>query len=211
MNQALLIKEIFSSIQGEGGRAGAPSIFIRLAKCNKNCSFCDTDWSEGEVWSINQIHDYISRFDPYWIVWTGGEPTMQLTNGVIECFPEYMHAIETNGSLPVPSEIDYIAVSPKEGVTSETLRKNFPLRKENKTDFWDHRVNEYRYAYGVGMEEPPDVMLLPKATHYYVSPIFTGPYHMTIDETNLQMCLDFIMKNPIWKLSLQLHKLIKVR
>jgi len=52
---SLNVKEIFYSLQGEGGRQGAASIFVRLSDCNLNCDFCDTDFSGGELMSPEQI------------------------------------------------------------------------------------------------------------------------------------------------------------
>ena len=75
--------EIFESIQGEGGRRGQLSIFIRLADCNLNCSFCDTDWKGGEEMSIKEILQDIKHFKSRWIIWTGGEPTLQLTEEIV--------------------------------------------------------------------------------------------------------------------------------
>jgi len=90
MKQLLKIKEIFYSLQGEGQRAGEASIFIRLAGCNLNCLFCDTDWSGGYKLSILQIEKEINKFPCRWIVWTGGEPTLQLTDEIISYF-DFIH------------------------------------------------------------------------------------------------------------------------
>ena len=70
---SLNVKEIFYSLQGEGGRQGEASIFIRLTRCNLKCDFCDTDFKEGKDMEIEQIISYIKQFPCQWIVWTGGE------------------------------------------------------------------------------------------------------------------------------------------
>ena len=205
----LKVKEIFYSIQGEGGRSGAPSIFIRLAECNLNCWFCDTDWSTGTDMTLQQIKDAIFPYDAWWIVWTGGEPTLQLTEEVLDFFGGYMHAIETNGTNPVPKGIDYIAVSPKKEVSIATLKKNFPRRGFR----FNSSVNEWRYPYGTGENEPPNWQDLPSADYYYVSPLFMGKEkaRFTYDATNAAMCASFALKNPVWSISIQVHKLINVR
>ena len=111
----LNVNEIFYSLQGEGGRVGEPSIFIRLTECNLACSFCDTDFAEGDDMTLEQIGDVISAYPCKWIIWTGGEPTIQLNDAHVAFFKEkgYKQAIETNGTRRVPSMIDYITCSPK--------------------------------------------------------------------------------------------------
>jgi len=206
---SLKVKEIFYSIQGEGGRSGAPSIFIRLAECNLNCWFCDTDWSTGTEMTLQQIRDAITHYAARWIVWTGGEPTLQLTDEILDFFGDYMHAIETNGTNPVPIGIDYITVSPKKEVSVEMLKKNFPKRGF----IYSNNVDEFRYPYGTGESEPPDWTMLPPADKYYISPLFMGKKkaRFTYDATNAAMCAAFVLKNPMWRLSLQMHKMINVR
>ena len=206
---SLKVKEIYYSIQGEGGRAGSPSIFIRLAGCNRNCWFCDTNWATGTDMTLQQIKDTIFPYESHWIVWTGGEPTLQLTDFILANFPDYMHAIETNGTNPVPLLIDYITVSPKKGVDLKMLWKNFPQRD----DKYKCRIDEFRYLYGIGEQEPPRWNDLPPAEKYYVSPLFIGKKkeRLAYDQTNVMMCAAFVLKNPIWSISLQLHKIINMR
>lgn len=200
----LIVREIFHSIQGEGGRQGESSIFIRLANCNLNCWFCDTDWSTGDQYTLEQLAAEISHFNCSWIVWTGGEPTMQLNKEVVEFFDElgYWQAIETNGTNPVPKGIRYVTVSPKKETSIGMLHNNFP-----------HGVDEFRYPLGVGEQEPPHWEELPAATHRFVSPIFMGEKkkRFQLNKGNVAQCVDFVKRNPKWKLSLQIHKIINER
>lgn len=193
------IKEIFYSIQGEGKRQGEPSIFIRLANCNLKCDFCDTDWTNGQEYSLEQIQKEIKHFNCKWIVWTGGEPTMQLTNDIVAYFKQlgYKQAIETNGTNKVPVLIDYISCSPK--VNTETLQNNFP-----------NGVNEFRYPFDT-KTQIPKISTLPKANNYFVSPIFTGSNKQEADKTNIEKCISFVLENPDWKLSLQTHKILNIK
>jgi len=78
------VNDIFYSIQGEGGRSGEASIFIRLSDCNRNCWFCDTDWEKGKEMTLPEILKQIKPYKSRWIVWTGGEPTLQLTNEAVK-------------------------------------------------------------------------------------------------------------------------------
>ena len=200
---SLNVVEIFQSIQGEGANAGRSAIFIRLSGCNKACWYCDTDWSKGDSMSVSQILDEVKKYsksDEYpnnLIIWTGGEPTLQLTNEVLDYFSEYYNCIETNGTNPVPSKIQYISCSPK--VSPEILKVNF------------ERVNELRYPISVG-DLLPDISELPEADNYFVSPVFLGEEKkrfQQVDE-NVKYAIDFVSMNPKWRLSLQLHKLLNI-
>lgn len=113
---SLTVNEIFYSLQGEGGRTGEASIFIRLSKCNLACSFCDTDFEFGNRMTLDEILAEISQYPCQWIIWTGGEPTLQLKDETVAFFTEkgYKQAIETNGTRRVPAGIDYITCSPKQ-------------------------------------------------------------------------------------------------
>ena len=96
----LKVNEIFYSLQGEGGRQGEASIFIRLTGCNLACDFCDTDFEDGKEMSLNEILTIIQAYPCRWIIWTGGEPTLQLTDKVLVFFRRegYLQAIESNGT-----------------------------------------------------------------------------------------------------------------
>lgn len=199
----LNIVEIFQSIQGEGANVGRSAIFIRLSGCNKACWYCDTDWSKGDSMSVSQILDEVKKYsksDEYpnnLIIWTGGEPTLQLTNEILDYFSEYYNCIETNGTNPVPSKIQYISCSPK--VSPEILKVNF------------ERVNELRYPISAG-DLLPDISELPEADNYFVSPVFLGEEKkrfQQVDE-NVKYAIDFVSMNPKWRLSLQLHKLLNI-
>jgi organic radical activating enzyme len=55
-----MVNELFYSLQGEGARVGEASVFIRLAKCNLSCSFCDTDFSTEKEMSLNELLNAIT-------------------------------------------------------------------------------------------------------------------------------------------------------
>lgn len=190
----LNIKEIFYSLQGEGGRQGEASIFIRLTKCNLACTFCDTDFAEGTDYSLEEIENIIKQYPCKWIIWTGGEPTIQLKDAHLEFFWKkgYKQAIETNGTRPVSPLIDYITCSPK--VNYEKIKKHLPS------------VNEIRLPIAED-EEIPEISIFPKADKYFLSPIFDGT---EINQKNVDYCIEQIKKNPQWQLSLQVHKLIHI-
>lgn len=192
LKNELIVKEIFHSLQGEGARAGENSIFIRLANCNLNCAFCDTDWKNGVKFTLDEITEKIKQFKSNWIIWTGGEPTLQLNSEIVSYFKKlgYKQAIETNGTNKVPAGLDYVVCSPK--VPPHKLRENF-----------SDGLNEIRLPVVKGMLIPL-IETLPKADYYYLSPIFDGS---TLNRDNLNYCLQIIMKEPRWRLSIQQHKI----
>lgn len=195
----LKVSEVFYSLQGEGGRAGRPSIFIRLSGCKAKhaCAAlgikCDTEFESGELISVDDLELVLRRFEGKEIVWTGGEPTDQLTDQVVEHFKNlgYYQAIETSGLNPVPAGIDYVAVSPK--VAEHIVKKNFP-----------DGVDELRYVRHAGQHIPkPEV----KAKRYFISPHFDG---YNLNEENLRHCVKLCLQNPNWNLSVQNHKIWNV-
>lgn len=188
------VSEIFYSLQGEGARAGEASVFVRLSGCDLACSFCDTEFVSGVEMSNEQILDRIAKFGCTWIVWTGGEPMLQLTKEIVDWFhgKGYRQAIESNGGHKIPWEIDWRVVSPK--VAEHVLAKNFP-----------EGVDELRYVRHAGQPDVPQPSIAAK--HHFLSPMFRGNQP---DKENLKHCIELCLKNPQWKLSLQLHKLLSI-
>jgi organic radical activating enzyme len=204
----LRVNDIFYTIQGEGAHAGEAAIFIRLAGCNLSCSFCDTAY---ETFREMDVSDILPAFPPNTcktIVWTGGEPALQLTYEIIKYFKSrgYFQAIETNGSVVVPYGLDYVSCSPKVPI---------PILLLSLQHY--ESIGEFRYL--VGLDEmddsivPPRIDLLPKAEHYYVSPLFVGNAHekLDLDKMNLQLAIDWVKANPDWKLTIQQHKIWNIR
>ena len=191
----LTVNEIFYSLQGEGGRVGEASIFIRLTGCNLACDFCDTEFTNGKVMSVLEILDEIRVFGCRWMVWTGGEPTLQLTNEIIAFFKQngYFQAIETNGTRQMPVGIDYIACSPKRDF--EAVKNVISV------------VEELRIPIKNG-DPLPDISILPRTNRYFLSPVFDGQH---LVRENVDYCVALIKENPEWALSLQVHKLIDIR
>lgn len=197
----LSISEIFYSLQGEGARAGTPTIFIRLQGCKAKhaCATmgikCDTEFESGSQWSVKALLDKIQTYSPNCkeITWTGGEPTDQLDEEIIQYFKEqgYFQAIETSGLNSVPKGIDFICVSPK--VAEHIIKKNFP-----------NGVDELRYVRHSGQEIPQPRI---EAKNYWISPHSDG---FEINSENLKHCISLCLKNPKWKLSIQQHKIWKV-
>ena len=191
----LKVKEIFYSLQGEGGRQGAASIFIRLSGCNLKCDFCDTDFSGGDDMSLEHILFIIEQFPCRWIVWTGGEPTLQLTDECLLFFKQagFYQAIESNGHNRLLKLLDYTVISPK-GQMDYAVKTN-------------PEVDEVRLPVKENDCIPP-VESLPKADYYFLSPIFTD--NQTETKANIEYCVKMVKQCPEWRLSLQVHKFIEI-
>jgi 7-carboxy-7-deazaguanine synthase len=198
----LRVTEIFYSLQGEGARAGTPTIFIRLSGCKTKhaCAAsgikCDTEFESGADYTLPELEDWIKDYAPLCreITWTGGEPLDQITAEVTTYFKKagYFQAVETSGLQPIPPEVcfDFICVSPK--VAEHIIAKNFI------------HVSELRYVRHHGQNVPlPSI----SADHYWLSPHSDGNQ---LNQQNLQHCIELCKQNPKWKLSIQQHKIWKV-
>lgn len=193
------INEIFYSLQGEGVRAGCPSLFLRFSKCNLACTVeshgfdCDTEFESGREMSLQEIIAELKASSQRcgWVVLTGGEPALQVDADLIDALHEagYKLAIETNGTLPLPEGLDWVTVSPK--IEETAIRQR--------------RANEVKYVRVNGQEIPETVV---EADHYLISPAFEG---LRLDPRTLDWCLQLVQRNPPWRLSVQLHKLWGIR
>jgi len=117
------------------------------------------------------------------VLFTGGEPSLQLDTALLELFAGWYTAIETNGTQPLPLGLNWITCSPKAAPTVLM------------------RVNELRYAIKAGDPLPQPTVT---ADYYTLSPIFDG---MQLNMANLNYCVSLCRDNPIWRLSVQAHKL----
>ena len=206
LSAMLKVSELFYSIQGEGARAGTANVFVRLQGCKaQHACFasgirCDTEFESGREWSLEGLTQAIGEFGCKNIIWTGGEPAQQLTQEIVQHFADlgYYQAIETSGLFQVPSNLDYVVVSPK--VAEHVVEKNFGLDRKTPSG----SIDELRYVRHKGQEIPqPSVT----AEHMYISPHSDG-YDINTD--NLKHCIALVKANPEWKLSVQTHKLWRV-
>ncbi len=197
------VNEVFYSLQGEGRRAGEPSIFIRVAGCSMSAAclasgvLCDTEFASGTDYTPEALLAAVraASSDCRWIVWTGGEPTDRLSNTIVELFKTagYLQAIETSGVRPVSPGLDWVTVSPK--VAEHALVRNFT----------GQRVDELKYVRRMGQGIPVPALT---ASHYYLQPHALG---QQVDMESLRHCIELCKTNPQWSLSLQTHKLLGIR
>lgn len=206
------IKEIFYTLQGEGAHAGRPAVFCRFSGCNlwtgretdratAVCQFCDTDFvgTDGELGGkLTSPEALASLIDSLWpatypaskyVVFTGGEPLLQLDEALIASMHKagFEIAIETNGTLPVPPGVDWICVSPKMG-------SKLVVERGNEIKVVIPQTNQDLAAYqGLRFD------------NFFVQAM-DGP----LLEFNLKLAIDTCKRNPQWKLSLQTHKLLQI-
>jgi organic radical activating enzyme len=194
-----VVNEIFYSLQGEGVRAGTPNLFLRFAHCNLTCRAethgfdCDTEFESGRRMTLPEILTEMRTLSAVcrWVVLTGGEPALQVDRELIDAFhgAGYQLAIETNGSVLLPLGLDWVTVSPK--VAEHALRQR--------------TAQEVKYVRGYGQAIPQTAV---EAEHYLVSPAFDDT---EVDARTLDWCIRLVKENPPWRLSVQQHKLWRVR
>lgn len=184
MKKTYRVNEIFYSLQGEGYYTGTPAVFLRFSGCNRACSFCDTDFAAFTEMTAEEIAARCAGFPARHLVVTGGEPLMQLDSDLLRLLKlhHFYVQIETNGSLPVPPEVDWVTCSPKAAPWAV------------------NRVDELKVVYeGNDVEE--------------IAALFGCPlrFLQPCSGKNTAETVAYIMEHPLWRLSLQTHKLIDIR
>ena len=207
------IKEIFYTLQGEGANAGRAAIFCRFTGCNlwsgrekdrdrAVCKFCDTDFvgTDGTMGGQYKTAEaLVEAMQGLWpdnqkknkfVVFTGGEPILQLDSNLIKKIKShgFRVAVETNGTLPLPKEIDWVCVSPK--IKSKLIVK---------------RGNEIKVVF------PQKNIVLSEYEklnfqHFYIQPLENRNVVL-----NTKKSIKYVLKNPKWKLSVQSHKFLKIK
>ena len=181
------INEIFYSLQGEGANAGTPAVFVRFSGCNLRCSFCDTDFNEYTEMTAEEILDRIGQYPSNFVVLTGGEPSLQTDDALLEALHEqdYVIAIETNGTRELPFGIDWVTVSPKEG--SKVVLQE---------------ADEVKVVYtGQDVVQYLDI----NAECYYLQPCWKDGHD------NREEVIAYCLEHPEWSLSVQLHKILNIK
>jgi 7-carboxy-7-deazaguanine synthase len=206
------VKEIYTTLQGEGFHTGRPAVFLRFAGCNlwsgresdraeAVCRFCDTDFlgTDGPGGGkFPAAADLAQRVGAAWpraiagerfVVCTGGEPLLQLDEPLIAALHArgFSVAIETNGTLPVPAGVDWVCVSPKAG--AELLVT---------------RGDELKLVYPQDGAEPESFEELAFA-HFFLQPM-DGPHR----ERNTALAQAWVAEHRRWHVSLQTHKLLGI-
>ena len=192
------VNEIFYSLQGEGYHSGMPAVFVRFSGCNLRCSFCDTQHQQGALMSLIEIVDEVNKYPlaPL-VVLTGGEPSLFIDETFVDELKQKTGkqiAIETNGTRPVPSNLDWVTLSPKtafEGGDAEPCV--LKTCDELKVVYLNQNLAQYD-----GIE----------AVHRFLQPCFCEDEIQRI--ANMKACVEAVMQNPNWRLSLQIHRVLNI-
>ena len=192
------INEIFYSLQGEGFHAGTPAVFVRFSGCNLRCSFCDTQHQEGQVMSVQEIVEEVNKYPlaPL-VVLTGGEPSLFIDETFVAELKRKTGkkiAIETNGTRPLPNNLDWVTLSPKSAFEGGDLEPCvLTYCDELKVIYLGQDLTQYD-----GIE----------AKHRFLQPCFCEDE--TQRKANMKACVDAVMQNPGWRLSLQIHRVLNI-
>lgn len=188
------INDIFYSLQGEGYFTGVQSVFVRFSGCNLHCNFCDTAHQSGLPMSTEEIVTEILRYPAaQQIVLTGGEPAMHITAEFIATLKAETGlriTIETNGTRLLPEGIDWVTLSPKFGFAGG----------DNAPCILD-QCDELKVVY-IGQDLTAYDHIT--AQHRYLQPCFSP--NTAENQANTQACVQAVLTNPGWRLSLQTHR-----
>jgi 7-carboxy-7-deazaguanine synthase (Cx14CxxC type) len=206
------VKEIFMTLQGEGAQAGRAAVFCRFSGCNlwsgreqdrssATCRFCDTDFVGtdgtlgGRYTSADQLADTVAAQwsgdnSNRYVVLTGGEPLLQVDASLIAALHArgFCIGIETNGTIGPPEGLDWVCVSPKAGAEL-VVRKGHELKLVYPQD-----------------DAMPEAFAGLAFERFSLQPM-DGP-----DVTeNTARAVDYCLRHPQWRLSLQTHKTLGIR
>jgi 7-carboxy-7-deazaguanine synthase len=209
---AYAVKEIFLTLQGEGAQAGRAAVFCRFAGCNlwsgreadratAQCQFCDTDFvgtdgtRGGSYATAPALADaiaaeWVGATDRRFVVLTGGEPLLQIDSALLEALHArgFTIAVETNGTIEPPAGLDWICVSPKAG-----------------TELRVRAGDEIKLVYPQA-DAPPEAFAALAFTHFSLQPM-DGP----AIADNTARAIDYCLRHPQWRLSVQTHKGLGIR
>ncbi|QWG19680.1 7-carboxy-7-deazaguanine synthase [Bradyrhizobium sediminis] len=206
------VKEIFLTLQGEGAHAGRAAVFCRFSGCNlwsgreqdraaATCQFCDTDFVGtdgtlgGRYASADELADAIAgqwagEHGYRYVVLTGGEPLLQVDADLIDALHARGFAIglETNGTIKPPDGVDWICVSPKAGAElvvrqGDELKLVYPQADAMPAAYADLAFERF----SLQPMDGPDVA------------------------ANTERAVNYCMRHPQWRLSVQTHKTLGIR
>lgn len=206
------VKEIFLTLQGEGAHAGRAAVFCRFSGCNlwsgreqdratATCKFCDTDFIGtdgtlgGRYASANDLADAVAsqwagEHGYRYVVLTGGEPLLQVDDDLIDALHGrgFSIGLETNGTIEPPDGVDWVCVSPKAGA-----------------DLVVRNGNELKLVYP--QADAPPAMFVDLAFERFSLQPMDGPDVAA----NTERAVDYCVRHPQWRLSVQTHKTLGIR
>ena len=192
------INEIFYSLQGEGYHSGTPAVFVRFSGCNLRCVFCDTQHQSGRIMTSQEIVDEVNKYsNAPLLVLTGGEPSLFINEAFVEELKQKTGkrvTIETNGTRPIPANLDWVTFSPKSafhgGDTEPCALK---------------RCDELKVVYlGQDLAQYDDI----EARYRFLQPCYEENEEQR--KANMQACVEAVKTYPNWRLSLQIHRVLNI-
>ena len=195
----LPVMEHFYTIQGEGFHQGSAAYFIRLAGCKVRCVWCDVkdSWEEGAYPSFetNNIASWAKESKSKIAVVTGGEPSMHdlesLTNELHQA--ELRTHIETSGAYELTGNWDWICFSPKKFLHPHP---SVPVQAHELKVVIFHKSDfEWAEEYAAKVNS---------TCYLYLQPEWSKEKQM------LPMIIEYVKKNPQWRISLQVHKYMEI-
>jgi len=196
--ELLPIMEAFYTIQGEGFHKGLASYFIRTGGCDVGCHWCDVkeSWDENShpIISVEEIVKKSSRFSDFVVV-TGGEPLMWNMNPLTKALKKLGKKthIETSGAYPLTGIWDWICLSPKKA----KLPIEDVYNHANELKIIIYNNHDFKFAEQEAKKVNKNAIL-------YLQPEWGKRKEM------MPLMVDFIKKNPKWKISLQTHKYLNI-
>ena len=192
------INEIFYSLQGEGFYTGTPAIFVRFSGCNLRCAFCDTQHQTGKMMSLQEIVDEINKYpNALLVVLTGGEPSLFIDESFVTELKQKTGktiTIETNGTRPLPANIDWVTLSPKTAFDGGGAEPCVLTRcDELKVIYLGQDLKQY------------DAI---EVKYRFLQPCFVENEEQR--KANMQACVETVKTYPNWRLSLQIHRVLNI-
>lgn len=213
------VVEIFTSIDGEGKRAGLPTTFIRLHGCNLNCSFCDTRYGcEGDdycVMSVKEIVEWCDSMGVKSVTLTGGEPLIHpgakmLVEQLLEL--GYWVNVETNGTVDVNKFRDSLITGRKYGTSRLFFTVDYKcpgsgMHTHMQQDMYSRLLPTDVVKFVVSDQADMDFALSVMETIQTDAEIYFSPVFGAIEPKEI---VDYIMEHKLYdcRVQLQLHKLI---
>lgn len=187
------IAEIFYSIQGEGRWVGRPMIFLRLAGCSvRKCHIrreCDTDWRHGVSMTLANIVRRIQELPGKVVSITGGEPTDHELTPLLNALDDYEIHLESSGVRVTPL-VKWLTVSPK--IFDYQQRTGNVLKVVVRPE-WD-------------WTEVDQLLVNTCFDYHYLQPLTVAN-----EPINMNQILRMVQDRPHWSISMQTHRLWRVR
>ena len=195
----LPVMEHYFTIQGEGYNTGKACFFLRLGGCDVGCVWCDVkdswDAKAHGIMNVDTMLELALSAKAARVVVTGGEPLMYDLSYLTSQFQRAGVKIflETSGAYPLTGNWDWICVSPKK------FKKplNEVLMKADELKVIVYNKSDLQWAEEQQKKISPHCIL-------YLQPEF-GEFNKVIP-----IIIDYVKLNPVWRISLQTHKIMNI-